>query len=171
MGVFLGKSLIWMFFFHLRAAFWWGIWKSCADFAAGVGLLPAPDSDIRISLMLINATTQGINSVLGKAVNYPQIKQREKGNQCGRNDNRSLASLSTSFPTPCSGKSSLRNIFWAALRASALVWKEKEFFPALGGSSRCLAKDEWHHLPFIHRENGSRLFPGTFFSSQGGGGI
>lgn len=112
--------------------------------------------------MLINATTQRINSVLGKAVNYPQIKQRNKGNQCGRNDSRSLASLSTSFPTPYSGKSSLRNIFWAVLRASGLAWKEKEFFPALGGSSRCLAKDAWHHVPFIRRENGSRVFPGPF---------
>jgi len=33
--------------------------------------------------MLINAMTQRINTVLGKAVNYTQIKQKKKGNQSG----------------------------------------------------------------------------------------
>lgn len=42
---------------------------------------PCSYSDIRTSLMLINAMTQWINTVLGKAVNYTQRKQKNKGNQ------------------------------------------------------------------------------------------
>lgn len=84
--------------------------KNFSDFAAGSALVP--DSDIRASLMLINAMTQWINTVLGKAVNYTQIKQKNKGIKVERSDNRHLAFPSASFTNtlawekPTSGASS-----------------------------------------------------------------
>lgn len=78
--------------------------KNISDFAAGSALLP--DSDVRASLMLINAMTQWINTVLGKAVNYTEIKQKNKGSKAGR-EATACACLPPQHP-PHSGKNQPR---------------------------------------------------------------
>lgn len=150
-----------MFFFRFCATLW--IWKNFSDFAAGFGLLAATDSDIRTSLMLINAMTQWINTVLGKAVNYTQIKQKKKGNQRGEKWQPVLG-----FPLSILPKHPV----WLSQGEN----QPQEHLPGnpegctfnLEGASR----KEWLHPQFIGKENGGRgAFSGRFVFSQGGGGI
>lgn len=168
---FFGKSLIRIFSFRLCAAFWWGIWKSCADFAAGFGLLPAPDSDIRISLMLINATTQGINSVLGKAVNYPQIKQRKKGNQCGEKWQPILGFPLHILPNTLFWKKQPQEHLLGSPQGFRFSLEREGILPCPWRELQVLGQGWMASSSFYPQGNGSRAFPGRFSFSQGGGGI